>query len=1388
MAKYGGVSGQSGSGSELDPKLQEDLLRKGQSKKAQEQTDESSSTEPQQRSNNIVNAAQRKLKREELDNNARKLAEASGTSGIKGTLDNVSLQDITRQDPLNEEQKRQGYVEPSLTNSFFSGEGWYNSNRTKDRNWLYQRQQFDIKTDDAGFFNRAERAADYILAGAVLPGVSPTNISTDLKQEYNLVTQQDQQQNYNPFVQRGISDRINQDKRKDPNARNKGSLVAAAAASGAVVVNEAGHQVPNRNFLMTGLAMVEHAFADWSYLNQDVDALYDDYGNPMKFKEAKRKKDLIELGVDITKARGNYALGQKIHQEYQRGSGQDTTKISQEDAAILGDMFKELYYEFNGRRINPTKDSEGKPIKSSKKQGTTSQFPSFNEKQIDDNNQPLHTPLLTRDEQANGETIFTLTPHGKNVLQKGRTRRELTFNKEIIKPLTAPIDDTAAMEAQQEMLMRSGGQVTGDKRNFTKRVLGKIRNVFVGKQLDSAMTNASSMAHAVDDNRLKIGLSMFFTSIGNSNEENLSNPAIAWMSEGLGLGRSKVFEYQTEERLSERELAPLRASHEQALDQWFNNNQDFDRNNPEDIKKALQQVPQPIELKGAYKANRILQQQRRSLAQELHAGVEGRNKANYLTYSTLGFNQRILPQQTYFNPVTSKFVRAITRSVIPDFIRNPLDEKALRQMYATHLLPGNLKADKKLPDQREVLLINYEKTLNAWGERLTEAMTLDNSSFNKLSELINNKVAIQDIKQQNPELIQAATNNLMLDPEADADLLLELMDQGQEAISYIDGLMDFSKYYKAKDGKAGLGLTYTNGKQFSTYFNFHIDGMTNGTASNGLQMGDVPTAMRTGVLRVGKQDLLDEGDVRDILMETAPTVVDTDPFELSMQNEDTIPVALDHIQRLARNVFGNRQLHKDTTMTYGYGKELESFWVNFVDALELQYTKYQWEIANAESAGLNKEDVILRQQYVDSMDWMESKINDKDVFTVDIDGLEFSGLEAAARLINQKYKSPLTQVMSDQGIRSRALMRGTAAMYAAMDERWTMEGPTQMLEFGKDISMGYDDAVKGSYNLYRPDLDQGSNRGRLQRKSPVYRVRSSAAAMRLKNDVNVPGDWAWGGSLPGPIQAIDAAVVARTFSGNSFNKISNANGGNPYVFSIYDAFKGTANNYWTVLEETNTNWVKANKDFSYLQSAKNSLQKTKNIWDNEIAQRIKQNPNEKVGITESSYLSYVLRPGVNDKGDVEYFNLKKLINSLYAKDGFNRNDPAQRRQAYESIIPKFEKNMEKVGYIMGSTLPPNKIGEQLDPSVNVRQLKMFVDTFYDMLGSQVTSDGTTTNIGFLERIQSMANTSDKQKKVLFDLLKSRPKYDASGKPIKGQRKGYKLPSTGNWIALQYFGA
>ena len=58
------------------------------------------------------------------------------------------------------------------------------------------------------------------------------------------------------------------------------------------------------------------------------------------------------------------------------------------------------------------------------------------------------------------------------------------------------------------------------------------------------------------------------------------------------------------------------------------------------------------------------------------------------------------------------------------------------------------------------------------------------------------------------------------------------------------------------------------------------------------------------------------------------------------------------------------------------------------------------------------------------------------------------------------------------------------------------------------------------------------------------------------------------------------------------------------------------------------------------------MSKTKTIWDNEINQRIKQNPNEIVGATESVYMNYVLE---YDSGKQEFSNLKSLINNLGIK-------------------------------------------------------------------------------------------------------------------------------------------
>ena len=45
--------------------------------------------------------------------------------------------------------------------------------------------------------------------------------------------------------------------------------------------------------------------------------------------------------------------------------------------------------------------------------------------------------------------------------------------------------------------------------------------------------------------------------------------------------------------------------------------------------------------------------------------AQERKGANYLSYAIQGFQGRISPQQSYFNPTTSKAVRFVTTNAVP---------------------------------------------------------------------------------------------------------------------------------------------------------------------------------------------------------------------------------------------------------------------------------------------------------------------------------------------------------------------------------------------------------------------------------------------------------------------------------------------------------------------------------------------------------------------------------------------------------------------------------------------------------------------------------------------------------------------------------------------------
>ena len=231
-------------------------------------------------------------------------------------------------------------------------------------------------------------------------------------------------------------------------------------------------------------------------------------------------------------------------------------------------------------------------------------------------------------------------------------------------------------------------------------------------------------------------------------------------------------------------------------------------------------------------------------------------------------------------------------------------EQNLRQMYAMMLLPKATKADVKLPGQREQLLEQGTTQLHQWGTRLKEVMdAIPDSQVEAAAAAIEQGMAVTD--PNFPQLPVPA-----LDPNKDADLINHIKSKGEDGQAVIDGLIDFANYINNKRA----------GRPHHSFFNAYMDGKTNGLASNGLQMGSENVASKTGVLRSNNRLLLDNNvDIRDDLQNILLEDVRDNGFDgMASQFGNSLPY-------IAEQVYSDRDLNKATTMTFGYGMELNSF-------------------------------------------------------------------------------------------------------------------------------------------------------------------------------------------------------------------------------------------------------------------------------------------------------------------------------------------------------------------------------------------------------------------------------------------------------------------------------
>ena len=847
--------------------------------------------------------------------------------------------------------------------------------------------------------------------------------------------------------------------------------------------------------------------------------------------------------------------------------------------------------------------------------------------------------LITRHTNPDSKQVeFQLTPKGVNVLKEGAETRKRLFPNVNVRPSKTPL---------------VAGKLPGDVgANVVKDVAGRVGKQQFGGVIEAAMRNLAQVPNVVDKQRAKILFATALPVLRDGSHET-------WQAEINNMGDGKVKKFRAAKR-------------------------------DQDIRRAEKERQGKPFLETDYSPEENMQDLAQKIAQEVQAVARERNGANYLSYGVQAFNGRIAPQQSTFNPTSSKAVRFVTRNATPAIAKPGSRVDAnLRQMYAMMLVPGIgklpgfssfKKTDLDLPTTREQKLLIATPKLREWGKKLAAALVMTDAEYEAIATAVTDGLALSD--PNFPPIPELA-----LDPNVDGDLINAIADKEEDGPHFIDGLIDFANYMDAKDA----------GRPYASYFNAYIDGKTNGLAANGIQMGHIKTAERTGTLRDSKKTLLDQGDPRDALEAIAIDYVDNQAF-----NSGTWPELASELDTVAKAVYSHRPLNKKTTMTFGYGKEIETF----------------------------SKDVS------ETMTLLSETIPEGDPFHAAFETLLATADQALiAEELMGVYSAALTEVMSEDAIQSRELMRGAAMLHTVTNQLFKIKGYV-----GNDIHLGKSHATgERSNEIYYSLKKDGEN---VKASAGQFETEDTAAAPRQRTDdegkVSTEyGGWAWGGSVPAPVQSLDAATVAMSSAGKSWNRMKAASGGNPYLHTIYDAFKMDANGYDVVLEEVNENWIKATSEWSYLQETYDATKKAMTEFAKEMSSR---DPNGNIKPTEQEYMGWLF-----ELGDTSNPNFKKLANFLPQMDKlFNTGKGGEAAWEWEREFLKELKT--KAGFDPRRTTPDQ---------ITNRQYQEFVK----ILAGRI-------NLG--SRMSAMIEKTDKNKKALVQELKKRGHKTRNGKTISLQ--------------------
>ena len=166
-------------------------------------------------------------------------------------------------------------------------------------------------------------------------------------------------------------------------------------------------------------------------------------------------------------------------------------------------------------------------------------------------------------------------------------------------------------------------------------------------------------------------------------------------------------------------------------------------------------------------------------------------------------------------------------------------------------------------------------------------------------------------------------------------------------------------------------------------------------------------------------------------------------------------------------------------------------------------------------------------------------------------------------------------------------------MHAATNTLLSIKTATGMdMNFGRNVQEDYEQADLTQYKLRGTKVDKGEREFAAAHRT----TKPTSAAARTRDETTQAGEYAYGGIVVGPVQSLDAATVALSAAGKSWDRMKASSNGNPYMHTIYDAFKVDAMGYDVALEEINMNWMNAGLNWSYLKETQNATRETMNEW------------------------------------------------------------------------------------------------------------------------------------------------------------------------------------------------